>query len=157
MHLKHLCLLFIHFKTQPLPHKAFNSRSKGGMFNSPELSCLKCWTKTTQLLTVPSILQAVHPGVMDTCWNELSDCQRLYVLHFTFHKVRAGRGVGWGGGGGGMYVSIITTLHFKFWFKYDLRQNLSTKQLKFDPTGIRTRDLQIMTVHLMPLRRLQDH
>ena len=30
----------------------------------------------------------------------------------------------------------------------------STTHFKFDPTGVRTHDLQIMTVHFMSLRRL---
>ena len=39
-----------------------------------------------------------------------------------------------------------------FWIKYDLGR--STTHPKFDPTGIQTHDLQIMTAHFMSLKHL---
>ena len=39
-----------------------------------------------------------------------------------------------------------------FWIKYDLGQKYYVP--KFDPTEVRTHDLQIMTVHFMSLRHL---
>ena len=41
----------------------------------------------------------------------------------------------------------------QFWFKYDLGQKYYTHP-KLDLTGVRTHDLQIITVHFMSLRRL---
>ena len=38
-----------------------------------------------------------------------------------------------------------------FWFKYNYKDR-STTHPKFDPTGVRTHDLQIMTVQFMSLR-----
>ena len=47
---------------------------------------------------------------------------------------------------------LITSLIVYFWIQYNLDK--STTHPKFDPTGIQTHDLQIMTVHFMSLRRL---
>ena len=41
-----------------------------------------------------------------------------------------------------------------FMFSSSTTWDRSTTHPKFDPTGIRTHDLQIMTVHFMSLRRL---
>ena len=46
------------------------------------------------------------------------------------------------------YIQII----FYFWIKDDLDR--STMHTKFDPTEVRTHDLQIMTVHFMSLIHL---
>ena len=52
------------------------------------------------------------------------------------------------------FVSLLTDLpeavFLYFWFKYDLGR--CTMHPKFDPTGVRTHDLQITTVHFMSLK-----
>ena len=45
-------------------------------------------------------------------------------------------------------------LHLHFYFGTSTTWDRSTTHLKFDPTGVRTNDHQIMTVHFMSLRRL---
>ena len=50
--------------------------------------------------------------------------------------------------------ATLIYLDLYFWIKYDLDRR--TTHPKFDPTGVQTHDLQIMTVHFMSLimRRL---
>ena len=50
--------------------------------------------------------------------------------------------------------SMMNTIVVHYMFSLSTTWDRSTMHSKFDPTGVRTHDLQIMTVHFMSLRRL---
>ena len=72
-------------------------------------------------------------------WGIFFDIGKLYKLKKTKQR--------WSMTNTYMYSQIVS-----IWIKYD--SDRSTTHPKFGPTGVRTHDLQIMTVHFMSLRRL---